>query len=174
MNFNIRAESNFVFHNIYCALPKDMIDIEVSIRIVDGIHTWRRDRTSQTALYSSWNRQVNLFPCLRKKIAEYQEEKKSFHPITHIRETNFGKKRSRRFQKSRKYRKFDMGCFTSTTAASMCPTTTATTTTANLSAPSSPPSILDVPKPPAAQKPSKTWAKPYPTAVLLSSPVHLD
>ena len=83
----------------------------------------------------------------------------TFNPV---KETNFGKKRSRRSQNYRKNRKLDMGCFVPSTVVSTCPTVTATTTMANLSAPSNPPSILDVPKLPAPSKPSKTWAKPTP------------
>ena len=112
MNFNIRAQYSFVFYNFHCALPKDMIDVEVIIWTADGIHTYRRDRMTQTASYSLWSRQVKTFPSLRKKIAEYQEEKRrSFNPFTPVRENNFGKKRSRRSQKNRKYRKLNMGHF---------------------------------------------------------------
>ena len=67
-----------------------------------------------------------------------------------------------------------MGHFAPSIVASTCLTTTTTTTMVNLSAPSNPPSILHVPKLPAPSKPSKTWAKPYPTPVPLSSPVHSD
>ena len=172
MNFNIRAECDLLFHNFHCALPEDMTDVEVTIQMVDGIHTYRRDRMTQAASYSPWSRLMKPFPSLRNKIAEYQEKKRrSFNPFTPVRETNFGKKRSRRSQKSRKYRKLDMGYFAPSTVAFTCPTTT---TTINLSAPSNPPRILDVPKPPAPSKPSKTWAKPYLTSVPLSFPVHLD
>ena len=52
MNFNIRAECDFLFHNFCCALPEDTIDVEVTIWTVDGIQTYRRDRMTQAALYS--------------------------------------------------------------------------------------------------------------------------
>ena len=115
MNFNIRVECEFLFHNFCCALPKDTVDVEVTIRTVECIHTYRRDRTTQAVSYSPWSRQVKPFPSLRKKIAEYQEEKRrNFNPFIPVRETYFGKKmkRGRRSQKDGKYRKLDMGCFT--------------------------------------------------------------
>ena len=46
MNLNIRAQCDFVFYNFHCALPEDMIDIEITIQMVDGIHSYRRDRTT--------------------------------------------------------------------------------------------------------------------------------
>ena len=118
-----------------------MIDIEVTIWTVDGILPYRRDRMNQAASYSPWRRQVKSFPSLRKKIAEYQEEKRSFNPFTQVRETNFGKKRSRRSKKSKR---LDVGHFTPFSVASTCPTTTTTTTMLNLSAPSNLPSILNI------------------------------
>ena len=163
MNFNLSAQHDFVFHNFGCALPKDTIDIEVTIWTVDGIHTYKRDRTTQITLYSPWSRQVKSFPSLRKR--------RSFNPFTPVRETNFGKERSRRSQKSRKYRKLDMGHFSPSTVASTWPTTTATTTMENLSVPCKPPNTLNVqavPKPSRSSQPSKTWAMPYTPVPLLS------
>ena len=71
MNFNLRAPCSFVFHSFICALPKDMIDIEVTIQMVDGIHSYRGDRATS---YSPCSRQVKLIPSLRKKIVEYKEK----------------------------------------------------------------------------------------------------
>ena len=178
MNFNIRAHCDFVFYNFYCALFEDTIDIEVTIQSVDDIHTYRRDRTTQAASYSHWSRQMKPYPSIRKKISKYEElKKRNFNSFTPVRENNFDKKISRRFQKSRKYRKLDMGCFMPSTVASTWPTTTTTSISVNLSVPSDPPSTLSVPtvpKQPTPSQPSKIWAKPYSTPVPLSSPVHSD
>ena len=107
-------------------------------------------------------------------IVNKEEKRRSFNPFTPVRETNFGKKRSSRSQKSRKYRKFDMGHFAPSTAVSPWPTTT--TTMVNLSVPNKLPSTLNVrtvPKPSASSQLSKTWQRPY-TSVPLSSLVHSD
>ena len=144
--------------------------------MVDGIHTYKRDRTTQVISYSPWSRQMKPFPSLRKKIIKYEEKTRSFNPFTPVRETNFSKKRSRRSQKSRKYRKLDMGHFVPSTTASTWPTTTTTTTTANLSVPTKLPTTLYVPtvhKSQASSQTSKTCPRPY-TPVPLSSPVHSD
>ena len=139
MNFDLRAQCDFVFHNFSCALPKDMIDIEVTIQTVDGIHTYRRDGITQVASYSPWSRQVKLFPSLRKKMPNMK--RRSFNTFTQVRETNFGKKRIRRSQKNRKYRKLDMGHLEPSGVTSAMPTNTTTTTTANLSVPSNQPAL---------------------------------
>ena len=183
MDFNLKAHCDFDYHNFCCALPKDTVDVEMTIWMVDGIHTYRRDRTAQVMLYSPWSGQVNPFSSLRKKITKYKEEKmesckkKTFNPLAPVRENTFGKKRSRRLQKSRKYRKLDIGCSSSSTATSTWATMSTTTTMVNLSVPYSLPSISNVPsvpKPPVHRPPYKTWEICNPTAVPLSSPVHSD
>ena len=151
MDFNLKAHCNFDFHNFHCALPKDMVDVEITIWMVDGIHTYRRDRTTQVTSYSPWSRQVKPFSSLRKKIVKYKEEKKgscekrNFNPLTPVRENKFGKKRSRRSQKSRKYRKLDKVCSMLLTVVSTWPTMVTTTTMANLSVPSVLPSTSNIP-----------------------------
>ena len=68
--------------------------------------------------YSPLGRQAKPFSSLRKKIANYEQEKKENNekrdpnPFTPVRENKPGKKRSR------KYRKLDMGCSTLSTVAS--------------------------------------------------------
>ena len=133
MDFNLKVQCDFLFHKFCCALPKETRDVEVTIWTMDGIHTYRRDRTTQVASYSPWKRQVKSFSSLRKKIAEYEEEKRrSLIPFTPVRGNKFGKKRSRRSQKSRKYRRLDTGCFVPSTVMPALPTTTTNNTTVNL------------------------------------------
>ena len=108
-DFYLKGHCNFDLHYFHCALPKDKVDMEMTIWMVDGIHTYRRDQTTQVTFYSPWSRQVKPFSSLRKKIAEYREEKMESHkkrnsnPLTPVQENNFAKKRSRRPQESRKY-----------------------------------------------------------------------
>ena len=68
-----------------------------------------------------------------------------------------------------------MGWFAPSSVAPTYPSTT----TANLSVPTNPPGILDVPAIPkplakAPSKPATTWAKPYPIPAPLLSPVESD
>ena len=108
MEFNFKTHYYFDVHYHHCALPKDMVDVEMTIWTVDGIRTYKRDGTTQVTSYSPWSRQVKPFSSLRKKIVKYKEEKKeshekkNFNPFTPVRENKFGKKRSRRPQKIQK------------------------------------------------------------------------
>ena len=79
MDFNLKAHCDFDIHYFHFALPEDMVDVEMTIQMVDGIHTYRRDQTTQVTSYSPWSRQVKPFSSLRKKIVEYVEEKKESH-----------------------------------------------------------------------------------------------
>ena len=88
-------------------------------------------------------------------------------------------KRSRRYLRSKKYTKLDMGHSAPSTAASPCPIMTITTSTATLSAPApsglpSTSNILSVPKPPAERPACKTWAICHPAPALISSAIHSD
>ena len=141
-------------------------------------------RTEQPRwIHSPWGRQVKPFSSLRKKMADLEEEKESHEkrnskPFSPVREDKPSKKRNRRLQRSRKYRKLDMGHSMPTTGMSICLTTT-TTSTASLSAPvpsgfPSTSNILSIPKPPAQRPPYKTWAICHPTPALISPQIHTD
>ena len=76
MDFSLKTHCNFHFHNFHCALPKDMVDMEMTIQMVVGIHIYRRDRTTQLTSYNPWSRQVKPFSSHRKKIAKKKKKKK--------------------------------------------------------------------------------------------------
>ena len=70
MDFNFKAQCKYDFHYFYCAIPEDTADVEMTIQMVDGIHTYRRDRTTQMNAYSPLGRQVRPFSSLCKKITD--------------------------------------------------------------------------------------------------------
>ena len=45
MDFNLKAHCDFDY--FHCAIPKDIVDVEMTIRTVGGIYTYRRDQTTQ-------------------------------------------------------------------------------------------------------------------------------
>ena len=180
MDFNLKAHYNLNFHYPCYAIPEDTVDVEMTIQMVDGIYTYRRDQTTQMTSYSQWSRQVKPFSSPRKKIPDYKQEKKescekrNSNPFTPVRENKSGKKRSRKSQRSRK---LDMGHSAPSAVASTWPMMTTTTSTASLSVPSDLPTtsnILSMPKPPAHRPHYKMWAIHHPTLVPLSSLVHSD
>ena len=43
----LRPECNFLHGYFRCQLPIEMVDVEVKVKMMQGIHMFRRDRTSQ-------------------------------------------------------------------------------------------------------------------------------
>ena len=74
MDFNLKAQCNFDFYYFHCALLEDMVDVEMTIQMVDGIHTYRRDRTTQVTSYSPCSMQVKPFSSIRNKDKEDELE----------------------------------------------------------------------------------------------------
>ena len=183
MDFHLKAHCDFDFHYFHCAIPKDTVDVEMTIWMMDGIYTYRRDQTTQITSYSPWSRQVKPFSSLRRKIANYEHEGKESHekrnsnPFNPVRKNKSSMKRSRRSQKSRNYRKLDMEHSAPSTAAPTWPTMTTTTSMANMSVPFGPPttsSTLSMLKLPAHRLPYKMWAICHPTPAPISSLIHSD
>ena len=52
----------------------DMVDVELMIRTVKGIYTYRKDHTAKSIVFSPWSTNVIPFPSLHKKIQAFQEE----------------------------------------------------------------------------------------------------
>ena len=159
----------------------------MTIQMVEGIHTHRRDWTTHMRAYSPRGKEVKPFSSFCKKIADDEEEKrrsqenKSSNPFTPVREDKSRQKRSR------KYRQLGMGCSVPSNAVSMCSTTTTTTSMATLSAsvptslpahiPSGPPSTsntLFIPKLQMQRPPLKSLVNCHPTPTPISPPLHSD
>ena len=69
----LRPECNF--HNGYfmCLLPLEAVDIEVKIKMMQGIHTFWRDRTMQIIKCNPWSTELCPYPCLIQKMKTYIE-----------------------------------------------------------------------------------------------------
>ena len=52
----------------------DIVDVELMIRIVKGIYTYRKDHTAKSTVFSQWSRTVIPFPSLHRKIQAFQDE----------------------------------------------------------------------------------------------------
>ena len=78
------SHCDFVFRFLWCTLPMDTIGIELTVRTVKGIHTFRKNHTTEAATCSPWSRWMKPFPSLQKRIEAYKEEKRNenspFHP----------------------------------------------------------------------------------------------
>ena len=48
-------ECNFLHRYFRCQLPVEMVDVEVKVKTMQGIHTFQRDRTSQVIKCNPWS-----------------------------------------------------------------------------------------------------------------------
>ena len=65
---------NFIFGSIHTGLLMDTVDVELTIRRVKGIYTYRKDYMAESTVFSPWSRTIIPFPSLCKKIQAFQDE----------------------------------------------------------------------------------------------------
>ena len=56
-----------------CQLPVEMVDMEVKVKTMQGIYTFRRDRTSQVIKCNPWSTKLHPYPSLIWKLKTYLE-----------------------------------------------------------------------------------------------------
>ena len=84
MACNLNPTSNFLYRYFKCSLPEDIIDTEITVYTLKGIHTFRKDCSTQMSKCSPWVMEVKPFPSLRKKMKDYIEECQAIgNPFTH-------------------------------------------------------------------------------------------
>ena len=66
-------ECNFIHGYFRCQLPVEMVDVEVKVKTMQGIHTFRRDRTSQVIKCNPWSTKFHPYPSLIQKMKTYLE-----------------------------------------------------------------------------------------------------
>ena len=76
MAFILRPEFNFPNGYFRCLLPLETVDIEVKVKMMRGIHTFRRDRTSQIIKCNSWSTKLCPYPFLIQKMTYLELEGK--------------------------------------------------------------------------------------------------
>ena len=67
----LKPECNFLHRYFRCLLPIETMDIQVKIKMMRGIHTFRRDQTTQ--VISPWSTKLCLYPSLIRKMKTYLE-----------------------------------------------------------------------------------------------------
>ena len=174
MACDLKPTCDFIFGFLLCTLPMVTIDIELTVRTIQGIHMYRKDQISKQVTCSPSNRLMKPFLSLQKKIEAYEEEKKDknspFHPNPiQFTKTNLSAKRSReRSNGRRKQRKLDMGCSTPPKAKrpanmwALLPATksaTATTTTTTMA--TNPKMAAASPPLTSSCKMCKRWGPPH-------------
>ena len=59
----------------------DTVDVELTIRTMKGIYTYRKDHTAESMVFSPLSRTVIPFSSLQRKIQAYQDKNKLQHGI---------------------------------------------------------------------------------------------
>ena len=67
MTCNLMPECNFVNRYFRCLLPEDTIDMEVNVKTMEGIHTFRRDCTTQIISCKPWSPRIWPYPSLVRR-----------------------------------------------------------------------------------------------------------
>ena len=77
MACDLEPQCNFLYRFFTCNLTEETIDVEVTVYTLKGIHTFRRDCSTQASICSPWGMRVRPFLSLSKKIKEYREDRQN-------------------------------------------------------------------------------------------------
>ena len=69
----LQLECNFLHGFFRCRPPVEVVDIEVKITSMQGVHIFRRDRMTQLIKCTSWSIRLCLHPTIIKKIKTFLE-----------------------------------------------------------------------------------------------------
>ena len=58
----LQPECNFLHSFFRCKLPVEVVDVEVKITSMQGIHIFRRDRTTQLIKCTPWSNKTSPAP----------------------------------------------------------------------------------------------------------------
>ena len=77
----LQPECNFLHGFFKCKLPVEVVDIEVKITSVQGMHIFRRDWTTQLIKCTPWSTRLNPHPTIIKKMKTFLEVEGKMGPI---------------------------------------------------------------------------------------------
>ena len=77
----LQPECNFLHDFFRCKLPVEVVDIEVKITLMWGMHIFRRDRMTQLIKCTPWSTRLHLHPTIIKKMKTFLEVGGKMGPI---------------------------------------------------------------------------------------------
>ena len=80
----LHPECNFLHKYFMCQLPVETVDMEVKVKTMQAIHTFRRDRTSQLFRCSPWGTKLCPYPSLIWKMKTYLELEERLGPKSRL------------------------------------------------------------------------------------------
>ena len=69
----LQPECNFLHAFLRCKLPVEVVDIEVKITSMQGMHIFRRDRMTQLIKCTPWSMRICPHPTIIKKMKTFLE-----------------------------------------------------------------------------------------------------
>ena len=77
----LQPECNFLHGFFRCKLPVEVVDIEVKVTSMQGMHIFRRDRTTQLIKCTPWTMKLHPHPTTVKKMKTFLEVENKMGPI---------------------------------------------------------------------------------------------
>ena len=77
----LQPECNSLHRFFRCKLPVEVVDIEVKITSMQGMHIFRRDRMTQLLKCTSWSTRLHPHPTIIKKMKTFLEVENKMGPI---------------------------------------------------------------------------------------------
>ena len=77
----LQPECNFLHRFFRCKLPVEVVDIEVKITSMQGMHIFRRDRMTQLIKCTPWSMRLCPHPTIIKKMKTFLEVENKMGPI---------------------------------------------------------------------------------------------
>ena len=69
----LHPKCNFLHSYLKCLLPAEIADVELKVKMMQGINTFRQDRTSQFIKGNPWSTRLYMYPSLVRKMKTYLE-----------------------------------------------------------------------------------------------------
>ena len=69
----LKPKCNFLYGYFRCLLPIETMELEVKVKMMRGIHTFRRDHTIHIISCSPWSTRLHPYPSLIRKMKTYLE-----------------------------------------------------------------------------------------------------
>ena len=76
-----QPECNFLHGFFRCKLPVEVVDVEVKVTSMQGMHIFRRDRTTQLIRCIPWTTKLCLHPTIVKKMKTFLKVENKMGPI---------------------------------------------------------------------------------------------
>ena len=77
----LQPECDFLHGFFRCKLPVEVVDVEVKVTLMKGMHIFRRDRTTQLIKCTPWTMKLHLHPTIVKKMKTFLEVENKMGPI---------------------------------------------------------------------------------------------